>query len=80
MALSIPTIMSPVGVNTDIIEDGENGYLAANTEEWVSKISLLIEDAMLRKKLGDAGRKTVEKDFSVTANRGKWISAFAITT
>ncbi len=76
MALEIPTIMTPVGVNSDIIQDGENGFLASSEEEWVEKLSLLIENKELRKKLGKAGRKTVEKDYSVEANKHKWLKAF----
>lgn len=76
MALSIPTIMSPVGVNTDIIKDGENGFLASSTNEWVEKLSLLIEDEKLRMKLGKAGRETVEQEYSVEANKEKWLKAF----
>ncbi|WP_370089219.1 glycosyltransferase family 4 protein [Ekhidna sp.] len=76
MALEIPTIMSPVGVNSDIIQDGENGFLASTNNEWIEKISLLIEDESLRKRIGVAGRKTVEKDYSVEANKDKWLKAF----
>ncbi|SNT01748.1 Glycosyltransferase involved in cell wall bisynthesis [Ekhidna lutea] len=76
MALEIPAIMSPVGVNSDIIVDGENGFLAGSTEEWIEKLSLLIEDEQLRKKMGKAGRKTVEENYSVDANKEKWLKAF----
>jgi len=76
MALGIPTVMSPVGVNKDIIQDGENGFLASTDEEWVDKLSLLIESEVLRKKLGDEGRKTIEDKYSVEANREKWLQAF----
>ena len=34
MALEIPTLMSPVGVNTEIINSGENGYLHQNEGQW----------------------------------------------
>lgn len=76
MALSIPTIMSPVGVNAEIIKDGTNGFLADNDDEWVTKLSLLIESAELRKKLGENGRKTVEEKYSVKANRHLYLKYF----
>jgi glycosyltransferase involved in cell wall biosynthesis len=64
MALGIPTICSPVGVNTDIIQDNENGFLAATEAEWVDKLSRLLRSAELRRRLGDAGRTTVEQKYS----------------
>lgn len=76
MALEIPTIMSPVGVNSIIIQDGKNGFLASSTVEWVEKLSRLIEDSDLRARLGKEGRKTVEEKYSVEANKEKWLSVF----
>ncbi len=76
MALEIPTIMSPVGVNTEIIQDGVNGYLAKNEQEWYKKLSLLIENEKLRQKLGKAGRKTVVEKYSVEANKQKYLDVF----
>lgn len=64
MALGIPTICSPVGVNTDIIQDNENGFLAMSESEWVDKLTRLLRDAELRRRLGDAGRVTVEQRYS----------------
>ena len=54
MACEIPTIMSPVGVNTEIIKHGENGFLASTTDEWVHCLSQLINDIQLREKMGKA--------------------------
>jgi glycosyltransferase involved in cell wall biosynthesis len=64
MALGIPTICSPVGVNTDIIQDDQNGFIAATEDEWVDKLSRLLRSAELRRRLGDAGRATVEEKYS----------------
>ncbi len=77
MGLAIPSIMSPVGVNTDIIEHGVNGFLASTKEEWVACLSQLIESKTLRDKLGNAGRKTVETTYSVTANQHKYLALFS---
>ncbi|MGC8756811.1 MAG: glycosyltransferase family 4 protein, partial [bacterium] len=65
MAMGIPCVASPVGVNTEIIQDGVNGFLAKDEKEWVEKLSLLIENPELRQRLGRAGRKTVEERYSV---------------
>jgi glycosyltransferase involved in cell wall biosynthesis len=76
MALEIPTIMSPVGVNTEIIKNGINGFLAHNEDEWFEKLSLLIESKELREKIGKEGRKTVEEKYSTNANKHKYLELF----
>ena len=67
MAMGIPTICSPVGVNTDIIQDDQNGFLAGTEDEWVEKLTRLLRSAELRRRLGDAGRATVEEKYSAIA-------------
>lgn len=64
MALGIPTICSPVGVNTDIIQDNENGMLAGSEDEWVEKMSRLLQSRETRERLGQAGRMTVQEWYS----------------
>jgi glycosyltransferase involved in cell wall biosynthesis len=76
MAAGIPTIMSPIGVNKEIIQDGENGFLASTEAEWVDKLSLLIESNDLRQKFSRNGRKTVEEKYSVKANAPLYLELF----
>ena len=64
MGLGIPAVCSPVGINSDLIKDGENGFLANTAEEWITKLTTLLRSTQLRRKLGLAGRKTVEERFS----------------
>ena len=64
MALGIPTVCSPVGVNTAIIQHDENGLLARTDDEWVACLERLIDDEALRERLGSAGRLTVERRYS----------------
>jgi glycosyltransferase involved in cell wall biosynthesis len=64
MGLAIPTVCSPVGVNSEIIRDGENGLLATTADEWVEKLGLLLRSPELRERLGRAGRETVEARYS----------------
>lgn len=76
MSLEIPTIMSPIGVNTEIIRDGENGFLATGTDEWVKKLSLLIDSNVLRERIGRKGRETVISRFSVDAHKNLYLKYF----
>lgn len=66
MALAIPTVCSPVGVNAEIIQDGVNGFLATTEDEWVVMLTRLLHDPALRARLGAAGRETVETKYSAT--------------
>ena len=65
MACGVPVVASPVGVNAEIIRDGENGFLAATDKEWLEKLSLLARNEELRRKIGQKGRETVEKHYSL---------------
>jgi glycosyltransferase involved in cell wall biosynthesis len=76
MALAIPAVMSPVGVNTEIVSDGQNGFLAEIESEWIQKISLLIESPELREKLGNAGRETVVNRYSYNSQKEYYVKLF----
>lgn len=65
MSVGVPVVVSPVGVNTEIVQEGANGFHASTGREWVEKISGLIENAELRRQFGQCGRETVEKAYSV---------------
>lgn len=73
MACGVATIMSHVGVNPEIIQHGENGFLVTSQQEWVDCLSQLIENRELRQKMGQAGRNTVIKNYSVNANKLKYL-------
>jgi glycosyltransferase involved in cell wall biosynthesis len=76
MALEIPAVLANVGVNNEIIVHGENGFIANSDEEWVELLSRLIESYELRRKLGLAGRKTIEERFSVKSQEEKYLEVF----
>ncbi len=76
MSLEVATIMSPVGVNSEIIQDGENGFLASTAEEWFQCISKLIEDESLRKRLGENARKTVVEKYSFESQKEVYLKYF----
>ncbi len=64
MAAGLPVIASPVTINCEIVQDGLNGFLATTEQEWLEKLSLLIEDGSLRESMGQKGRAFVEQRYS----------------
>lgn len=63
--VGVPVVCTPVGINRDLVEDGENGFCARTPEEWIQKLSLLIDDRELRIKMGVSGRQKVGEGFSL---------------
>jgi len=77
MSLQIPTIASPVGVNTEIINHEENGFLCTESDEWLSILARLISDVSLRDKIGKSSRKTVIDKYSIKSNTQTFLGLFA---
>jgi glycosyltransferase involved in cell wall biosynthesis len=75
MSCGIPGVASPVGVNCEIITQGVNGFLASTSGQWEAILGSLLEDAALRIRIGDQGRRTVEQSYSIAGNVGRWIAA-----
>jgi len=76
MALGIPALGSPIGVNSKIIDSGINGFLCQSEEEWSRNLKLLLENAHLRQKMGQAGRRKVEQKYSVKSNSPNFLSLY----
>jgi glycosyltransferase involved in cell wall biosynthesis len=73
MSFGIPVVASPVGVNRDIVRDGENGYLVSSSREWEERLSRLIDDGSLRMMMGKNGRALAVREYSLTANAPKFV-------
>ena len=67
MGVGIPAVVSPVGANREIVQDGRTGFHAATTAEWVEKLDLLLTDAELRGRLGREARESVRASYSAEA-------------
>jgi glycosyltransferase involved in cell wall biosynthesis len=65
MSLEIPVVLSPVGVNTEIVRHGINGFLASSEQDWFKFLSMLIDSKELRIKIGEAARKTIVAKYSL---------------
>ena len=73
MACGLPVVASPVGVNTEIVAQGENGFLASGDSQWTEAINTLVADVALRQRLGRAGRRQVETTYCLQAQAPRLI-------
>lgn len=76
MALEIPALAAPVGVNVNIVNHGQNGFLCSTADEWRTSLELLIGNATLRTQMGKSGRLQVLNNYSVLSNRDNFLSLF----
>jgi glycosyltransferase involved in cell wall biosynthesis len=63
--VGVPAVCTPVGVNRDVVQNGVNGFWAMTNDEWVEKLSILIEDPSLREKMGLHGRELIGESYSI---------------
>ena len=65
MAMAKPTVCSRVGEAENIITDEKIGLLASGKDEFVAQMERLVNDAQLRKTIGNNARQEVEKQYSL---------------
>lgn len=63
-ALGIPTVAVRNQTFSEAISEGEDGFLADNAEEWVEKLSQLIENKDLRLRMGKAAREKILQNYT----------------
>lgn len=67
MAAGLPVVASPVGMNSEVVVEGETGFLASTPQEWADAIVALVEDPEMRERMGRAGRERYEANYSPAA-------------
>ena len=76
MALGVPAVISPIGVNKKIINQNENGFLADTETEWKEYLSFLLENPQKRQEMGTLALKTIQNEYSVKSNRENFLGLF----
>lgn len=74
LSVGVPVVCTPVGINCDIVVDGENGFWAMNHQEWVDRLSALIQNQGLRRQMGINGIETIEKGYSLSVTSEKFFN------
>ncbi len=71
-ALGLPGVFSALPPYTEVVHDGENGFLAATPEEWECKLELLIESPELRLQLARQAQEQVRKHWLIQDHAEEW--------
>lgn len=65
MTAGLPSVCQNDGDIARIIQDGINGMLASNDQEWEEKIEILIKNPELRRVMGQKALETVREEHSL---------------
>ena len=76
MSVGLPVIVTPVGVNQEILAYDEVGFPATSINDWYKALERLFTEDELGPRLGNSGRRVVEEHYSVTANAPKLAEIF----
>jgi glycosyltransferase involved in cell wall biosynthesis len=75
LALGIPALVSPIGVNKEIVQHGKNGYLCTAPQEWLEQLKKLASNAELLAFLSKNTREGIVHKYSVLAHKERYIAA-----
>jgi len=75
MASGAPPVLSPVGVNREIVSDGRTGRFATSAAEWTDGLLSYLRDPGRREAAGAAGREEVLRRWSVDALSAPFVAA-----
>ncbi|MPZ17083.1 MAG: glycosyltransferase [Luteitalea sp.] len=67
MACSVPVVVSPVGMNAQVLNRGSVGFGAQSVRDWEAALDLLVTDHTAATEMGEEGRRVVDREFSVRA-------------
>jgi glycosyltransferase involved in cell wall biosynthesis len=65
MAMGLASVSTRIGEIEYIVEDGIDGFLASNKEEFIDKMDRLAKNAELRSQMGKKAREKVEHSYSL---------------
>lgn len=64
MSVGLPVVVSPVGMNVEILDQGHCGFAAKTPDDWVDAISNLLSDPALAGQMGRTGRRIIEARYA----------------
>lgn len=76
MAAGLPVIVSPVGMNRDVLNHGQLGIPASTEDDWYDAFSTLYGDRAAGERMGAVGRSVAERHFDLPVISERLASIF----
>jgi glycosyltransferase involved in cell wall biosynthesis len=73
LAAGVPALVSPVGINRDLVIPGRTGLWAEGSDDWEEMIVRLAQDRRARMEMGLNGRRLVEEEFSLAVTAPRYL-------
>lgn len=71
MSCGLPVVVSPVGMNAEILEMASVGQAAATSDGWIAALEAVIRDPSMAAARGKRGREVALQSFSIEALAAK---------
>lgn len=79
MAVGIPVIVSPVGMNKEVLDKGRIGFAAVSLTDWYEAIEWLYRNPSARSAMGKEARNIIMTNYSVEVVSKRLASIFTKT-
>ena len=76
MSLGVPAMVSPVGVNTEIVDHNVNGYICDSIDDWEKTLRSILSDKQKIKEVSKNSRQKIIDNYSVLSNKNNFIQLF----
>ncbi len=76
MAMEKPVVVSPVGMNAQVLDMGNLGYAAASKDDWIAALVELYTHREQGRRMGIIGRQVVKATFDLPMISGKLATLF----
>ena len=78
MSCKKPVIASPVGINSSLVKEGENGFLVKSINDWLHAFERLYLDKELQEKMADNNFHKIEIEYNHVNNCLRYINLIKI--
>ncbi|MFT5133587.1 MAG: glycosyltransferase involved in cell wall biosynthesis, partial [Gammaproteobacteria bacterium] len=76
MACGLPVVATRFGANSKVVEQGKEGFLVDDDDEWIGAIKQLIENKKLYREMSLCARANVEESYTIQRQQNVFLSLF----